>query len=229
MVSAVNNKINSTQQSEYVKKQEELDRQIAEIKRQIALQTEKAKTIEQDIIQPETTKATLFTEEAPVEPAADEDHEMIEDSQQVEVEQPSFQKAEDKEMENVQEQEISEDEIQEALQESIQVIESQPVLHRNCQDKLRLTEKFRLLYDFQNSLDVAMNMVLIKNQSTSFTNLKNIIQLQTKRQFNLSHFQQLIKLEPHFFHHKWEMKMGKQELMIIHPANVDAIAQSKWN
>lgn len=132
-------------------------------------------------------------------------------------------------MENVQEQEISEDEIQEALQESIQVIESQPVLHRNCQDKLRLTDKFRLLYDFQNSLDVAMNMVLIKNQSTSFTNLKNIIQLQTKRQFNLSHFQQLIKLEPHFFHHKWEMKMGKQELMIIHPANVDAIAQSKWN
>jgi hypothetical protein len=45
----------------------------------------------------------------------------------------------------------------------------------------------------------------------------------------MSHFQQLIKLEPHFFEHRWEMKMGKMELMINHPANTDAIAQSKWN
>lgn len=73
-----------------------------------------------------------------------------------------------------------------------------------------------------------MNMILIKNQTPTFTNLKNIIQLQTKRQFNMSHFQQLIKLEPGFFNHRWESKMGKMELVITHPANVDVIASAKW-
>ena len=45
----------------------------------------------------------------------------------------------------------------------------------------------------------------------------------------MSHFQQLIKLEPGFFNHRWESEMGKMELVINHPSNIDIIASTKWN
>ena len=45
----------------------------------------------------------------------------------------------------------------------------------------------------------------------------------------MSHFQQLLNLEPSFYNHKWEIKQGKQELMITHPKNIDEIAQAKYH
>ena len=59
-----------------------------------------------------------------------------------------------------------------------------------------------------------MNMLTIRQNSSTFTNIKFMIESQTKRQFNLSHFQQVLYLVPTLFLHKWEMKHGKLELVI---------------
>jgi hypothetical protein len=45
----------------------------------------------------------------------------------------------------------------------------------------------------------------------------------------MSHFQQLLSLEPSFYNYEWDFKQGKKELIISFPKNIDEIAQAKYH
>lgn len=56
-----------------------------------------------------------------------------------------------------------------------------------------------------------------------------MVESQTKRQFNMSHFQQILSINSHLYNHKWEMKHGKMELVIQLPKNLDQLALGQEN
>ena len=107
--------------------------------------------------------------------------------------------------------------------ESEEVQEIQ-VLKRPTGDNIKLPEKYDLLLQFVHQIDQAWNMLQIRQHTPTFTNIKTMVEHQTKRQFNMTHFQQILSINPNLYNHKWEMKHGKMELMIILPKNADQLA-----
>lgn len=92
---------------------------------------------------------------------------------------------------------------------------------------LPLPEKMRLLLQFQQCLDTALNFSLARQQTTTFTLLRQTIEGQTQRNFRIAHFQQILTMAPHFYNHRWEMKGGKPELIITIPSNIEEVISSQ--
>lgn len=78
----------------------------------------------------------------------------------------------------------------------------------------------QILVDQMQCLDIALNMCILRDTNTSFTNLKQLIEQQSKRQFTLRQFQQILKVAPFMYNHRWEIKHGKYELLISIPSNI---------
>ena len=108
--------------------------------------------------------------------------------------------------------------------ESEEVHEIQ-VIKKPKGENIKLPEKYELLLKFVHEIDQAINMLQIRSNSSTFSNIKQMIETQTNRQFNMTHFQQILSLSPSLFLHKWEMKHSKLELIIQAPANIDQLAQ----
>ena len=86
----------------------------------------------------------------------------------------------------------------------------------------------KLLVAFQHSLDSSINMLASRQLAFTFSNLKRNVEAETKRQLSLSHFQQIIKVAPFLYNHKWEFKqLGKQELVINMPKNMTDILKDQ--
>lgn len=68
-----------------------------------------------------------------------------------------------------------------------------------------------------------MNLLISRQTTTTFSNIKAGVENQTKRQFKLSHLQQILQVTPFMYNHKWEMKMGKMEAIISVPKNIESV------
>mmetsp|Transcript_18358 Transcript_18358/g.13362 ORF Transcript_18358/g.13362 Transcript_18358/m.13362 type:complete len:103 (+) Transcript_18358:667-975(+) len=55
--------------------------------------------------------------------------------------------------------------------------------------------------------------------------LTPMVERQLHKKFALKHLQQMLWIAPNFFIHKWELKKGKQELLIDIPANIKLILE----
>ena len=89
--------------------------------------------------------------------------------------------------------------------------------------ELRLPRHMELLLKFQQSLDSCINLLISTRQTVpTFTSIKGLVESQIGRTFSMTHFQQILKVAPTFYNHKWEMKM-KMELIVTCPRNSDEL------
>lgn len=54
-----------------------------------------------------------------------------------------------------------------------------------------------------------------------------MVEDQSKREFTIDHIRQILHIEPDLYHHKWERKFGKMELVLSIPHNMEEILRAK--
>ena len=54
-----------------------------------------------------------------------------------------------------------------------------------------------------------------------------MVEDQSKREFSVEHFRQILQIEPDLYHHKWERKFGKMEIVLTIPQNMEEILRAK--
>ena len=101
-------------------------------------------------------------------------------------------------------------------------------VERAIPQTLALSHKMNMLFNFQTAIDQNLNfLVITRNIVPTFSALKQSVESQTKREFKVSHFQQIISVAPFFYNHKWELRQGKYELVITLPKNSEAIVKDQ--
>lgn len=91
------------------------------------------------------------------------------------------------------------------------------------QHKLQLPSHFKHIFNLFCQLDTYLNLLKRRRGVTwqvTLAEISRMIELSLKRNFRISHFQQILTVCPNFFIHKWDTKQGKVELYIEIPANI---------
>ena len=87
-------------------------------------------------------------------------------------------------------------------------------------EHLPLPESLKTLHTFQGAIDHTMNMLMVRQQSLTFTSIKEMVERSTMRTFTLDSFRKVLAIAPFFYNHDWELKLGKMELMVSLPSNI---------
>lgn len=66
-----------------------------------------------------------------------------------------------------------------------------------------------------------------RQQVSTFNRIKETVEKSTHRQFNLAYFQQIMKVCPHLYNHKWEVKFDQHELIFSIPSNTVAVIEEQ--
>jgi len=103
----------------------------------------------------------------------------------------------------------------------------QPKYSNSLLATLALSEKFALLHKFQAAVDQSINLLMSRQQVSTFNRIKETVEKSTHRQFNLVYFQQIMKVSPHLYNHKWEVKFDQHELIFSIPSNTVAVIEAQ--
>lgn len=72
-----------------------------------------------------------------------------------------------------------------------------------------------------------MNILYTRQEAFTYTNIRKMVEDQSKREFTVEHFRQMLQIEPDLYHHKWERKFGKMDLVLTIPQNMEEILRAK--
>ena len=186
--------------------------QSANTNNQVPLSSQKSEKNEQlqEEEQPAIIEQELVQEDAEIVDESEQQSEKQQEPEQVQVQQ--YVQEEEVQMEDVQIEEQHQEEIEEVLE-----------LPKVLSEELHLPSKMKLLLEFQSALDNAINFTLARQQMPTFSNVKAFIEQQNRRQFSISHIQQILKVVPFMYNHKWEIKFGKMELILSVPKNMNEL------
>ena len=72
-----------------------------------------------------------------------------------------------------------------------------------------------------------MNILYTRSEGFSYTNIRKMVEDQSKREFSVEHFRQILQIEPDLYHHRWERNVGMMEIVLTIPQNMEEILRAK--